>query len=82
MRRTYPDGRPPSVRDFMAFEEHVRNMRAQRGQPVPDAWYELPVFYFSNPAAIYGDGDERWLEPGDEIELEIEGIGVLRNRIV
>ncbi len=26
--------------------------------------------------------DGRWLLPGDEIELEIEGIGVLRNRIV
>jgi 2-keto-4-pentenoate hydratase/2-oxohepta-3-ene-1,7-dioic acid hydratase in catechol pathway len=42
----------------MAFEEHVRNARAQRGQKVPDAWYELPAFYFSNPAAIFKDGDE------------------------
>jgi fumarylacetoacetate (FAA) hydrolase len=24
----------------------------------------------------------RWLQPGDVIELEIDGIGVLRNRIV
>ena len=24
----------------------------------------------------------RWLEPGDEIEFEIAGIGVLRNRVV
>jgi fumarylacetoacetate (FAA) hydrolase len=45
------------VRDFMAFEEHVRNARASRGLEVPPAWYELPVFYFSNPAAIYGHGD-------------------------
>jgi 2-keto-4-pentenoate hydratase/2-oxohepta-3-ene-1,7-dioic acid hydratase in catechol pathway len=27
-------------------------------------------------------GDNRWLQAGDEIELEIEGIGILRNRIV
>jgi fumarylacetoacetate (FAA) hydrolase len=26
--------------------------------------------------------DGRWLQPGDEIELEIEGIGILGNRIV
>ena len=26
--------------------------------------------------------DGRWLVPGDVVELEIEGIGVLRNRIV
>ena len=31
---------------------------------------------------ILEHGDGRWLQPGDEIELEIEGIGVLRNRIV
>jgi fumarylacetoacetate (FAA) hydrolase len=31
---------------------------------------------------ILEHGDGRWLAPGDEIELEIEGIGVLRNRIV
>ena len=57
MRRPYPDTQPPSVRDFMAFEEHVRNARGNRGLEVPPAWYEIPVFYFSNPAAIYRDGD-------------------------
>jgi len=30
---------------------------------------------------ILEHGDERWLRPGDEVELEVEGIGVLRNRI-
>src|SRR6476620_1692181 len=44
----------PAVRDFMAFEEHVANARRQRGAEVPAEWYETPVFYFSNPAAIYG----------------------------
>jgi len=59
VRRPYPEGRPPSVRDFMAFEEHVRNARAVTGRgEVPEAWYEAPRFYFSNPAAIYADGDE------------------------
>jgi fumarylacetoacetate (FAA) hydrolase len=46
------------VRDFMAFEEHVRGARATRRQPVPKNWYRIPVFYFSNPAAIYRDGDD------------------------
>ena len=53
MRRPYPERQPPSVRDFFAFEEHVRNARGD----VPQAWYEIPVFYFSNPAAVYRDGD-------------------------
>src|SRR5918998_566709 len=50
--------RPPSVRDFYAFEQHVKTARAQRGLDVPQEWYELPAFYFSNPSAIYGPEDE------------------------
>jgi 2-keto-4-pentenoate hydratase/2-oxohepta-3-ene-1,7-dioic acid hydratase in catechol pathway len=43
------------------------------------------------PADVYGSGTpfggcgldlDRWVQPGDVVELEIEGIGVLRNRIV
>jgi fumarylacetoacetate (FAA) hydrolase len=30
---------------------------------------------------ILEHGDGRWLEPGDVVELEIEGIGVLRNTV-
>ncbi len=30
---------------------------------------------------ILEHGDGRWLQRGDVVELEIEGIGVLRNRI-
>ena len=58
MRRPFPDGRPPSIRDFMAFEEHIKNARGNRGQEVPAAWYEIPVFYFTNPGAVYRDGDQ------------------------
>jgi fumarylacetoacetate (FAA) hydrolase len=31
---------------------------------------------------ILEHGDGRWLAPGDVVELEIEGIGVLRNRVI
>jgi fumarylacetoacetate (FAA) hydrolase len=30
---------------------------------------------------IHEQGDGRWLQPGDVVELEIEGIGVLTNRV-
>jgi fumarylacetoacetate (FAA) hydrolase len=30
---------------------------------------------------ILEQGDGRWLQPGDVVELEVEGIGVLRNRV-
>jgi fumarylacetoacetate (FAA) hydrolase len=72
MRRSYPDGQPPSIRDFFAFEEHVRNARRNAGRgDVPQAWYELPAFYFSNPAAVYRDGDEV-PRPLDTIALDYE----------
>jgi fumarylacetoacetate (FAA) hydrolase len=62
---------PPSVRDFYAFEQHVKTARASRGLEVPPEWYEIPVFYFSNPAAIYGPGDEI-PRPPDASELDYE----------
>jgi 2-keto-4-pentenoate hydratase/2-oxohepta-3-ene-1,7-dioic acid hydratase in catechol pathway len=74
MRRPFPEGRPPSVRDFMAFEEHVRNARAVSGRgDVPEAWYEAPRFYFSNPAAVYRDGDSVPKPEGTEaLDYELE----------
>ena len=58
VRLLAPVPEPPSVRDFYAFERHVRAARAQRGLEVVPEWYEVPVFYFSNPAAICGPEDE------------------------
>jgi fumarylacetoacetate (FAA) hydrolase len=56
----------------MAFEEHVRNARAVTGRSgVPEAWYEAPRFYFSNPAAIYRDGDSVPMPP-DTAALDYE----------
>jgi fumarylacetoacetate (FAA) hydrolase len=62
---------PPSVRDFYAFEQHVATARARRGLEVPREWYEQPVFYFSNPAAIYGP-DETVPYPAGTEELDYE----------
>jgi fumarylacetoacetate (FAA) hydrolase len=62
---------PASVRDFYAFEQHVKTARALRGLAVPEEWYEIPVFYFSNPAAIYGPEDAI-LKPLDTNELDYE----------
>jgi fumarylacetoacetate (FAA) hydrolase len=45
------------VRDFFAFEGHVATGWRLRGGEIPPAWYEAPVFYFSNPASIHGPGE-------------------------
>ena len=64
---------PPSVRDFYAFEQHVATARASRGLEVPQEWYEQPVFYFSNPTAIYGpDAEIPYPEGSQELDYELE----------
>ena len=69
---------PPSVRDFYAFEQHVRTAWASRGQDVPPEWYEIPVFYFSNPAAIYGPDDDVPYPPETrELDYELEVAAVI-----
>ena len=69
---------PPSVRDFYAFEQHVKTARASRGLEVPPEWYETPVFYFSNPAAIYGPEDEIPYPPDtQELDYELEVAAVV-----
>jgi len=65
--------RPPSLRDFYAFEQHVATMWARRGNPVPEAWYRLPIFYFSNVSEIRGPGDPIWAPRGStELDYELE----------
>ncbi|WP_110113465.1 fumarylacetoacetate hydrolase family protein [Bacillus sp. CGMCC 1.16541] len=49
---------PSSVRDFYAFEEHVKTARAKRGLEMIPKWYEFPVFYFTNHRAIIGPNEE------------------------
>jgi len=63
--------RPASLRDFYAFERHVATMWARRGQPVPEAWYRLPIFYFSNVSEIRAPGEPVWA-PRDSTELDYE----------
>jgi fumarylacetoacetate (FAA) hydrolase len=50
---------PPitSIRDFYAFEQHVKTCRKHRGLDMLPQWYEVPVFYFSNHQAVLGHDD-------------------------
>jgi 2-keto-4-pentenoate hydratase/2-oxohepta-3-ene-1,7-dioic acid hydratase in catechol pathway len=68
---------PPSIRDFMAFEEHVRTSSRALGQEVNPIWYEIPLFYFTNPAATRGPNDDIPVAPGSQkfdYELEIAAV--------
>jgi 2-keto-4-pentenoate hydratase/2-oxohepta-3-ene-1,7-dioic acid hydratase in catechol pathway len=72
-----PVPRPPSVRDFMAFEEHVVTASAAIGLTVDPLWYRQPVFYFTNPAALRGAHDPVPVSPGSatfDYELEVAAV--------
>ncbi len=78
LRLRAPIPHPPTVRDFYAFEQHVRTARQRRGLEMDPDWYELPVFYFSNPYAICGPDDEIALPPGSaELDYELEVAAVV-----
>jgi 2-keto-4-pentenoate hydratase/2-oxohepta-3-ene-1,7-dioic acid hydratase in catechol pathway len=67
---------PPSIRDFMAFEEHVVNA-SRRGGGVDPGWYERPAFYFTNPAAVRGPDGDVAVPPGStrlDYELEVAAV--------
>jgi len=63
---------PPSMRDFMVFEEHVlpgwRRSGLRRG---PDVWYQQPIGYFSNAANLRGPR-EHMAVPGGSVRLDFE----------
>ncbi len=68
-----PVPEPPSIRDFYAFEAHVATARRSRGLEMDPDWYELPVFYFTNPAAVLGPGAPvRAPQGSTELDYELE----------
>lgn len=71
--------RPASVRDFVTFESHVVGVRrsVDNAVGVPDAWYDAPTFYFTNPHAIVGpDAEVRrpWGCRALDFELEVAAV--------
>ena len=64
---------PPTFRDFYAFERHVGTMWKRRDMEIPEAWFRLPIFYFSNVSEIRGPGDPVSAPRGSsELDYELE----------
>src|SRR5207248_7541608 len=64
---------PRTIRDFYAFEQHVKTARALRGLDMIPEWYDHPVFYYSNPGAVFGpDEDVPYPRGSKEVDFELE----------
>lgn len=71
LRATVPN--PPTLRDFYVFEQHVKAARARRGAEMIPAWYEFPVFYFSNTSELYGTEEPvPYPRLSQEVDFELE----------
>jgi 2-keto-4-pentenoate hydratase/2-oxohepta-3-ene-1,7-dioic acid hydratase in catechol pathway len=78
VRLRAPIPKPPTIRDFYAFEQHVRTARQRRGLEMIPEWYEFPVFYFSNPYATCGPDDAVAIPPEcKEMDYELEVAAVV-----
>jgi 2-keto-4-pentenoate hydratase/2-oxohepta-3-ene-1,7-dioic acid hydratase in catechol pathway len=77
--RLLPPVEPPSIRDFLTFEQHVEGMMKLHDPPrdVHSQWYEAPTFYFSNPHSLIGAADDVAIPPGCQLfdfELEVAAV--------
>ncbi|MBN9189570.1 fumarylacetoacetate hydrolase family protein [Microbacterium sp.] len=65
---------PTSIRDFVAFEEHVEGMTADAEGVghVPPEWYEAPTFYFTNPHTVLGPDDVLQPPVTQRLDFELE----------
>ncbi|TDN91300.1 fumarylacetoacetate hydrolase family protein [Microbacterium sp. BK668] len=72
---------PASVRDFVAFEEHVEGVSAgvEGRSFVAPEWYEAPTFYFTNPHTILGPGDAVSPPVTRRLDFELEVAVVIGN---
>jgi len=77
--RLLPPLQPPSVRDFVAFEEHVEGVvrSVGDGAGVVPQWYEAPTFYFTSPHVLIGAHDDLPVPPDCallDFELEVAAV--------
>ena len=68
-----PVPRPTSIRDTISFETHAKNFERRTGKPIPDVWYQRPVYYKGNCRTVVGP-DTTIEKPAytDKLDYELE----------
>lgn len=79
VRLLAPLPEPRQIRDFLCFEEHLRNSFAQaekmtgRTFSIPPVWYEQPIYYKANRFSVVGpDTDVAWPRYAELLDYELE----------
>jgi fumarylacetoacetate (FAA) hydrolase len=73
-----PVPNPPSVRDAYAFRQHVATARRNRGLEMIPEFDEIPIFYFTNHHAVFGEGNFPVLQQHTQkLDFELECAAVI-----
>ncbi len=68
-----PLSNPNSLRDFLAFEVHTKSGFERRKEPMPQEWYELPVYYKGNHRTLIGPEEPvLWPQYTEKLDYELE----------
>lgn len=73
--------RPRSMRDFLAFEGHLKGALGRLGRPIPDEWYDVPAYYKGMPDTVIGpEAVIPWPAFADRLDHELELAAVIARR--
>jgi 2-keto-4-pentenoate hydratase/2-oxohepta-3-ene-1,7-dioic acid hydratase in catechol pathway len=65
--------RPHTMRDFLAFEGHLRNAYRNLGREIPPEWYEVPAYYKGLPDTVIGPEETiPWPRYSTRLDHELE----------
>ena len=74
--------RPRSLRDFLAFEGHMKNALTRLGRPIPDEWYDVPAYYKGMPDTVIGpEEDNPWPSWVEKLDHELELAAVIGRQV-
>jgi 2-keto-4-pentenoate hydratase/2-oxohepta-3-ene-1,7-dioic acid hydratase in catechol pathway len=74
--------RPRSLRDFLAFEGHMKNALSRLGRPIPDEWYDTPAYYKGMPDTVIGpEAEIPWPAWTDKLDHELELAAIIGQRV-
>jgi 2-keto-4-pentenoate hydratase/2-oxohepta-3-ene-1,7-dioic acid hydratase in catechol pathway len=70
--------RPRSLRDFLAFEGHMKAALTRLGRAIPAEWYDVPAYYKGMPDTVIGpDVSIPWPSWTERLDHELELAAVI-----
>jgi 2-keto-4-pentenoate hydratase/2-oxohepta-3-ene-1,7-dioic acid hydratase in catechol pathway len=70
---TLPLDKINCYRDFYAHEKHVAKGFEKRGEPIPQAWYEIPAYYKGATTGFIGNEETiPWPSYTEKLDYELE----------